>query len=202
MTESLTFQSLAVCRRPPAFLQRFSLYMSRHGPSDAPPGVPPSLKFEFIDYQNPNTKSQIQRHTAHHAVRQRREAARQRLLRESSSGSRRFEWQRRSSISAPVSDGSASPGASSPSLATLRDNLVEPARPSRCHTMSEEAVHQQSSAQSENVNASETDIIFLTAIADNLNIPPAPLITIHNTEVQESLWQYCTSCVQRFTIPL
>jgi hypothetical protein len=55
----------------------------------------PSLNYEFVDSQDPNTKSQIQRHTAQHAVQQRREAARQRLLRENRTP-RVFEWQRRS----------------------------------------------------------------------------------------------------------
>ena len=69
----------------------------------------PALSFEFIDSQNPNTKSQIQRHTAHHAVQQRREAARQRLSRESSTP-RILEWQRRSNP-----EGTSPPTSTSPS---------------------------------------------------------------------------------------
>ena len=55
----------------------------------------PALNFEFIDAQDRNTRSQIQRHTAYHAVQQRREAGRQRLLGDGSTP-RFFEWQRRS----------------------------------------------------------------------------------------------------------
>lgn len=63
--------------------------------SPTPKTSRPSLNYEFVDSQDPNTKSQIQRHTAHHAAQLRREAARQRLLRETRTP-RLFEWQRRS----------------------------------------------------------------------------------------------------------
>jgi len=84
--------------------------------SSAPRTSGPFLSYEFIDSQDPNTKSQIQRHTAHHAVQQRREAARKRLLREGSTP-RLLAWQRR--LSSETTSSSISFSNSTNSLPTF-----------------------------------------------------------------------------------
>jgi hypothetical protein len=101
-------------------------------PKSSAPRMPgPFLSYKFIDSQDPNTKSQIQRHTACHAAQQRREASRQRLLREGSTP-RLLEWQRRSSPKATSSTISFSNRTNSlptspptePSVATPTDEIV------------------------------------------------------------------------------
>lgn len=75
---------------------------------------PPNV-IEFIDSQDPNTKSAIQRHTAYHSAAQRRDA-RMQLLRRGSQ-SRYFEWGRRPVAEAPGQGPTiASPQSSTSSL--------------------------------------------------------------------------------------
>lgn len=76
----------------------------------------PSNVIEFVDSQDPNVKSAIQRHTAYHSAAQRREA-RLRSLRRGSQ-SRFLEWSRRP-VSAPPNEPSASSSSTS-SSATAR----------------------------------------------------------------------------------
>jgi hypothetical protein len=89
---------------------------SRPGKSTSRPSAPkprrgPANVIEFIDSQDPNVKSAIQRHSAYHSAAQRREARIQSLRR--GSQSRYMEWGRRQGAdSAPA----ISPASSSSQL--------------------------------------------------------------------------------------
>jgi hypothetical protein len=140
--------------------------------SSTPKSSRPSLNYEFIDSQDPNTKSQIQRHTAHHAVQQRREAARQRLLREGSTP-RLFKWQRRpnaESTSPPSSSSIASPLPASP-----------PTEPSIAKAPADRSSVPDESSQKHD----------LTSSPDEHQKP----IIMPYTAVEEALLEYCTFCV-------
>jgi hypothetical protein len=75
----------------------------RRGNSD---GQQPSNIIEFVDSQDPNLRSAIQRHTAYHSAAQRRET-RSRLLRRSSQA-RYLEWTRRSRLNTEMTTSSTS----------------------------------------------------------------------------------------------
>ncbi|KIW98891.1 uncharacterized protein Z519_00554 [Cladophialophora bantiana CBS 173.52] len=91
---------------------------------------------EFVDSQNPNVRSAIQRHTAYHSAAQRREA-RARLLRRSSQ-TRYFEWTRRPRGDADVAASSAS-SASSVSISPAPSIPGRPDLPSRTTSDEQEA---------------------------------------------------------------
>jgi hypothetical protein len=136
--------------------------------SPAPRMSRPSLNYEFVDSQNPNTKSQIQRHTAHHAIQQRREAARQRLLRETSTP-RLFEWQRRSGAD------NASPATSSPISGSLPASPPTEA-PTATAPINRSSVSSDSS-QKHDLTSSPTD-----------HLPP---VTMPYNDVEAALLNYC-----------
>ncbi|OAP62218.1 hypothetical protein AYL99_04421 [Fonsecaea erecta] len=92
---------------------------------------------EFVDSQNPNVRSAIQRHTAYHSAAQRREA-RSRLLRRSSQ-TRYFEWTRRPRGDADVATSSAS-SASSVSISPAPSIPGRPEHPSRTTSDEQETV--------------------------------------------------------------
>ncbi|KAH0847967.1 hypothetical protein AYO21_03666 [Fonsecaea monophora] len=98
---------------------------------------------EFVDSQNPNVRSAIQRHTAYHSAAQRREA-RSRLLRRSSQ-TRYFEWTRRPRGDAEVATSSAS-SASSVSISPAPSIPGRPEPPSRTTSDEQEAVSSTSEA--------------------------------------------------------
>lgn len=91
---------------------------SSRGPSSRRPPQGPANIIEFVDSQDPNVKSAIQRHTAYHSAAQRRDARLRSLRR---GGSSRFlEWGRR-----PVSEPPAtSPTAGSPTTSTSLASLT------------------------------------------------------------------------------
>jgi hypothetical protein len=128
----------------------------------------PTLNYEFVDSQDPNTRSQIQRHTAHHAAQQRREAARQRLLSETST-SRLFEWQRR-----PDADNASPTTSSSIAGSVPRSPLREASIatvPANCSSVSVESI------QKHDVTSSPTE-----------QLPP---VTMTYNNVEEALLKYC-----------
>jgi hypothetical protein len=85
-------------------------------------GRQPSNVIEFVNSEDPNVRSAIQRHTAYHSAAQRREA-RSRLLRRSSQA-RYLEWTRR-----PVTDADfATSSASSASPVSISPAASQPER--------------------------------------------------------------------------
>ncbi|EXJ65145.1 hypothetical protein A1O7_01485 [Cladophialophora yegresii CBS 114405] len=85
---------------------------------------------EFVNSEDPNVRSAIQRHTAYHSAAQRREA-RSRLLRRSSQA-RYLEWTRRPTTDTDIATSSAS-SASSVSISpapSQRERSEHPTRPS------------------------------------------------------------------------
>lgn len=112
----------------------------RMSPDSDPPqenGTPGSARREsgtsgsnmvaFVDSQDPNARSAIQRHTAYHSAAQRR-YLRSRLLRRSSSF-RLFEWSRR-----PSQDARTSSTSSTPTSTSIRRAQSLPGRPAHSRT--------------------------------------------------------------------
>lgn len=91
-------------------------------------GRQPSNIIEFVDSQDPNVRSAIQRHTAYHSAAQRREA-RSRLLRRSSQ-TRYLDWTRRPRTEPEIATSSAS-SASSVSISPATSVLERSEQPTR-----------------------------------------------------------------------
>ncbi|KIX96125.1 uncharacterized protein Z520_08380 [Fonsecaea multimorphosa CBS 102226] len=104
---------------------------------------------EFVDSQNPNVRSAIQRHTAYHSAAQRREA-RSRLLRRSSQ-TRYFEWTRRPRGEADVATSSAS-SASSVSISPAPSTIGRPEVPGRTISDEQETVSSTSEAAADSAS--------------------------------------------------
>lgn len=114
---------------------------------------------EFVDSQDPNVRSAIQRHTAYHSAAQRREA-RSRLLRRSSS-SRYFEWARRPGTDPDVATSSAS-SASSVSMSPAPSMSERPGlRRGSSHGQESEST----TSRSESASASESTPVRPSASA-------------------------------------
>lgn len=107
---------------------------------------------EFIDSQDPNVRSAIQRHTAYHAAAQRRDA-RSRLLRRSSH-TRYLEWGRRTGQDAdvPTSSTSASSNASSVSISPV-PSMSGRAGPSRTSSTPTDRESETSASQQMSISA-------------------------------------------------
>ncbi|KAJ9605100.1 hypothetical protein H2200_010490 [Cladophialophora chaetospira] len=91
-------------------------------------GRQPSNIIEFVDSQDPNVRSAIQRHTAYHSAAQRREA-RSRLLRRSSQ-TRYLDWTRRPRTDTDIATSSAS-SASSVSISPAPTSVERSEQPTR-----------------------------------------------------------------------
>ena len=135
-------------------------------------GSQPSNIIEFVDSQDPNVRSAIQRHTAYHSAAQRREA-RSRLLRRSSQ-TRYLGWTRRTGGDADVATSSAS-SASSVSKSPA-PSLPERKEPSS-HTSSNERVGvttEQAAAEPATETLSATSQAMISADASVLEFCKSP----------------------------
>ena len=129
---------------------------------------------EFVDSQDPNVRSAIQRHTAYHSAAQRRDA-RSRLLRRSSQ-SRYLEWGRRPRLDTDVTTSSAS-SASSVSISPA-PSMSE--RPEHQGQTSSSTQAEQESDRSTSRSASIPGIETMTIV------PPA-------MSEEDSILQFCKS---------
>jgi hypothetical protein len=128
----------------------------------------PSLNYEFIDSQDPNSKSQIQRHTAYHAVQQRREAARQRLL-GGGPTPRVFQWLRRPDAEDTSTTTSSSVASSFP--APPPTEPLKAAAPTNPSSLSGEEIQKHDLRSSTDQKPSQ--------------------VTMPHNDVEEALLKYC-----------
>lgn len=122
---------------------------ARRSSSTRPPNV-----VEFVDSQDPNVRSAIQRHTAYHSAAQRRDA-RSRLLRRSSQ-SRYLEWGRRPPrLESERTTSSTSSATSSLSISPAPSASERPELPSRSSSNQTDQESDVSVTQSTSVGAGE-----------------------------------------------
>lgn len=130
---------------------------------------------EFVDSQDPNVRSAIQRHTAYHSAAQRRDA-RSRLLRRSSQ-TRYLEWGRRPSQNTEVTPATSSTSsASSVSRSPAPSGSERPQPPSRESSGQTEQESETSTSLSETISNSGTAPVAGPGISD-----------------EESILQFCKS---------
>jgi len=131
---------------------------------------PPNL-VEFVDSQDPNVRSAIQRHTAYHSAAQRRDA-RSRLLRRSSQ-SRYLEWSRRPpKLENELTTSSTSSANSSLSISPVRSGSDRPDVPSR-----------SSSNQTDQGSDFATQSTSL-ASGEDTPLTPSPAISVDDAVLQ------------------
>jgi hypothetical protein len=111
--------------------------------SPSTPQQSPNI-IEFVDSQDPNARSAIQRHTAYHSAAQRRDT-RSRLLRRSSQA-RYLEWTRRPRTDADVVTSSAS-SASSLSISPAPSQHERSEQPTRASSIDRETSSETVSAR-------------------------------------------------------
>ena len=123
---------------------------------------------EFVDNQDPNVRSAIQRHTAYHSAAQRRDA-RSRLLRRSSQN-RYLEWGRRPRLGPNVTTSSAS-SASSVSISPAPSMSERPEQQSRKSSSTQtEQESDRSATWSASIPGTETTAIALPAMSEEDSI--------------------------------
>ncbi|EXJ81475.1 hypothetical protein A1O3_07767 [Capronia epimyces CBS 606.96] len=124
---------------------------------------------EFVDSQDPNVRSAIQRHTAYHSAAQRRDA-RSRLLRRSSQ-TRYLEWGRRHQQSTEATPATSSASsASSVSRSPAPSGPEGPEAASRTTSNQTEQESEISTSLSETMSNTGTTSIGGPAISDNDSI--------------------------------
>ncbi|KAI1622486.1 hypothetical protein EDD37DRAFT_651760 [Exophiala viscosa] len=139
----------------------------RRSPSTRPPNL-----VEFVDSQDPNVRSAIQRHTAYHSAAQRRDA-RSRLLRRSSQ-SRYLEWGRRPPmLENELTTSSTSSANSSLSISPTRSGSERPDLPSRS----------SSNQTDQESDISATQFSSLT-VGEDTPLTPSPAISVDDTVLQ------------------
>ncbi|KAK5273055.1 hypothetical protein LTR99_002448 [Exophiala xenobiotica] len=130
---------------------------------------------EFVDSQDPNVRSAIQRHTAYHSAAQRRET-RSRLLRRSSQ-TRYFEWGRRPPLSTETSTSSTTSSVSMSPAPSISD------RP------------ELASASSNALDSDDNPSISVTA-TDSISTP-GPTIHSDDSILQFYTANFCVHCRSR-----
>lgn len=119
---------------------------------------------EFINSQDPNVRSAIQRHTAYHSAAQRREA-RSRLLRRSSQ-TRYLEWTRRPRTETDFATSSAS-SASSVSMSPAPSLPERPGQPTRASSNEQESSMPADVAALESARVSQSPTAHVWASDDD-----------------------------------
>ncbi|KIV77607.1 hypothetical protein PV11_09396 [Exophiala sideris] len=151
---------------------------SRHQGRRTSSTRPPNL-VEFVDSQDPNVRSAIQRHTAYHSAAQRRDA-RSRLLRRSSQ-SRYLEWGRRPPrLENELTTSSTSSANSSLSISPVRSVSERPDMPSRSSS--------NQTDQGSDISATQSTSL---AAGEDTPLTPSPLISVDDSVLQFHITTFC-----------